>query len=161
MNIRKTMLNDVDEAALLYDMARAFMRKSGNLEQWNSGHPNKEDILRDMGEDCSYVGVDENEEIIAVFFFKKGVDPTYKKIYGGKWKNHGEYAVIHRVAVKYNGRGLADQIYAFCFDKHPNLRIDTHRDNIPMQRSLAKNGFEYCGIIHLANGDERLAYQKI
>ena len=161
MDIRKTTSQDVDEAAKLYDMARAFMRKSGNHQQWNSGHPNKEDILRDMSEGCSYVGVDENQEIIAVFFFKKGDDPTYKNIYEGEWKSVGEYAVIHRVAVKYNGQGLADQIYSFCFDKHQSLRIDTHRDNIPMQRSLAKNGFEYCGIIHLANGDERLAYQKI
>ena len=28
------------------------------------------------------------------------------------------------------------------------------------ERSLVKNGFKYCGIIHLLNGDERLAYQK-
>ena len=26
---------------------------------------------------------------------------------------------------------------------------------------LAKAGFQYCGIIHLLDGDERLAYQKI
>ena len=48
MVIRKTTPSDVAEGAMLYDMARAFMRKSGNLEQWNSGHPNAEDILRDM-----------------------------------------------------------------------------------------------------------------
>jgi hypothetical protein len=30
-----------------------------------------------------------------------------------------------------------------------------------MQKSLAKNGFVRCGIIHLANGDERIAYQRI
>ena len=29
-----------------------------------------------------------------------------------------------------------------------------------MQRVILKNGFTYCGIIHLKNGDERLAYQK-
>jgi hypothetical protein len=30
-----------------------------------------------------------------------------------------------------------------------------------MQRSLEKNGFARCGIIHLASGDERIAYQKV
>jgi hypothetical protein len=30
-----------------------------------------------------------------------------------------------------------------------------------MQGALAKAGFHYCGIIHLLDGDERLAYQKI
>ena len=29
-----------------------------------------------------------------------------------------------------------------------------------MQHNIAKHGFTYCGIIYLANGDERLAYQK-
>ena len=159
MIIRKTTAADVEEAAKIYDMARSFMRQSGNLEQWSSGHPNAEDIIRDIAEGSSYV-CEENGEITAVFFFKKGDDPTYKKIYNGEWKKNGEYAVIHRIAVKYNGRGLADKIYAHCFSLHPNLRIDTHRDNIPMQRSLAKNGFEYCGIIYLESGDERLAYQK-
>ena len=159
MIIRKTTAADVEEAAKIYDMARSFMRQSGNLEQWSSGHPNAEDIIRDIAEGSSYV-CEENGEIIAVFFFKKGDDPTYKKIYNGEWKKVGEYAVIHRIAVKYNGRGLADKIYAHCFSLHPNLRIDTHRDNIPMQRSLAKNGFEYCGIIYLEDGHERLAYQK-
>ena len=30
-----------------------------------------------------------------------------------------------------------------------------------MQVIIEKHGFTYCGIIYLANGDERLAYQKI
>ena len=159
MTIRKTTYADVFEAAKIYDMAREFMRKSGNLEQWSSGHPNAEDIERDIADSSSYVCV-EDDEIVAVFFFKVCEDPTYKKIYEGEWKKDGEYAVIHRVAVKYNGHGLADKIYAHCFALHPNIRIDTHRDNIPMQRSLAKNGFEYCGIIYIDDGSERLAYQK-
>lgn len=37
----------------------------------------------------------------------------------------------------------------------------THRDNKPMQHVVEQNGFKYCGIIHLENGDERLAYQRI
>ena len=30
-----------------------------------------------------------------------------------------------------------------------------------MQHNIMKYGFRYCGIIHLASGDERLAYQKL
>ncbi|HNZ83431.1 MAG TPA: GNAT family N-acetyltransferase, partial [Sedimentibacter sp.] len=48
----------------------------------------------------------------------------------------------------------------WCFEKCRNLKIDTHRDNIPMQNLLNKNGFIRCGIIYLENGDERIAYQK-
>ena len=41
-----------------------------------------------------------------------------------------------------------------------NLKIDTHRDNVVMQNMLKKNGFQSCGIIHVQDGSERLAYQK-
>jgi RimJ/RimL family protein N-acetyltransferase len=52
-------------------------------------------------------------------------------------------------------------ILDYCFTVTDNIRIDTHRDNQIMQHCLAKAGFSYCGIIHLLNGDERLAYQKV
>jgi len=47
-----------------------------------------------------------------------------------------------------------------CQRRYNNIRIDTHRDNAIMQHNIEKHGFTYCGIIYLANGDERLAYQK-
>ena len=108
----------------------------------------------------SYV-CEDNGEVIAAFHFSVGDDPTYKKIYEGEWQNDEPYAVIHRIAVKYHGRGIADFCYGECFRIHPNLRIDTHRDNLPMQRSLGKNGFVRCGVIYLENGEDRVAYQKI
>ena len=40
-------------------------------------------------------------------------------------------------------------------------RQDTHRDNHILQHILKKHGFQYCGIIYLLNGDERLAFQKL
>ena len=42
-----------------------------------------------------------------------------------------------------------------------HIRIDTHEDNVVMQNLLKKLGFKFCGIIHLKNGDKRLAYEKI
>lgn len=159
MIIRKTEMKDLAAAGEIYDKAREYMRMSGNREQWSDGHPNAEDILADIAAGCGYV-CEDGGEIVAVFFFKRGVDPTYDKIYDGKWQNDDPYAVIHRIAVKYHGRGIADFIFSECFKIHPNLKIDTHRDNLPMQRSLSKNGFDYCGIIYLADGSERLAYQK-
>ena len=102
----------------------------------------------------------EDSEIIAVFAFIEGPDITYNKIYDGEWPNDKPYFVIHRIAVSQHRRGVASFVYEECLKKHPVLRIDTHKDNIPMQNSLKKNGFTYCGIIHLLSGDERLAYQK-
>ena len=48
----------------------------------------------------------------------------------------------------------------WAFSEYPNVRIDTHEDNYVMQNMLKKLGYTYCGIIHLENGDPRLAYQK-
>lgn len=47
------------------------------------------------------------------------------------------------------------------FEREPNIRIDTHRNNRIMQHCIDRYGFSYCGIIYLESGDERLAYQLI
>lgn len=159
MQIRKTVSKDLPAISFIYDNARRFMTESGNPNQWNSGKPNVDTAREDMEAGVGYV-LEDKGEILAVFMFSIGEDPTYKKIYGGAWKNDEPYAVIHRIAVKEQGRGLIDYCINECFRICPNLKIDTHRDNIPMQKALAKRGFEYCGIIYLENGDERLAYQK-
>lgn len=160
MIIRKTVESDVSAAAEIYENARKFMRESGNLHQWDSAYPNADTVREDIADGHGYV-CEEDGEVIAVFYFRKGEDPTYLKIYDGAWLKEGEYAVIHRIAVKYHGRGIADYIFSECFKLWPNLRIDTHRDNVPMQRALEKSGFRPCGVIYLASGDERIAFQKI
>lgn len=47
----------------------------------------------------------------------------------------------------------------FALQRYDNIRIDTHRDNLVMQRAVRKEGFRYCGIIYCWSGDDRLAYQ--
>ena len=160
MNIRKTQITDIDAVMDIYASAREFMRASGNPNQWSDSYPSRQIVESDIASDAAYVA-EENGEIIACFFFKVGIDPTYLKIYNGKWIDDGEYAVIHRIAVKYHGRNIIGGIYEYCSSISRSLRIDTHKDNKPMQRSLEKNGFTRCGIIYLASGDERIAYQRI
>ena len=160
MNIRHAQHSDIDEIMTIYASAREFMRAAGNPDQWSNSYPSREIIESDIASESSYVAV-ENGEIVACFFFKVGVDPTYIKIYDGEWLDDGEYGVIHRIAVKYHGRNIIGNIYEYCKYISKSLRIDTHKDNLPMQRSLLKNGFTRCGIIYLASGDERIAYQRI
>ena len=45
--------------------------------------------------------------------------------------------------------------------KQKSLRADTHADNKIMQHLLEKNGFTRCGVIHVADGSPRFAYQKL
>jgi len=161
MNIRTATLEDLDTILQIYADARAYMRQGGNLTQWAGGHPTKAVVEADIRAQELYVCTEESE-ILGVFFFRVGKDPTYHCIYDGAWQNDAPYAVIHRIAVSKSshGKGVAAFCFAYCYSQFQNLKIDTHRDNHPMQRALLKNGFRYCGIIHLLNGDERLAYQK-
>ena len=159
MNIRQATLMDLPIIRTIYDNARAYMRAQGNATQWSGGYPQEGILREDIAQERLYVCV-EADEILAVFFYAFGDDPTYLKIYDGSWLNDQPYGVLHRIAVNAKGRGVAEFCYNYCLSRCKNLKIDTHRDNLPMQKSLAKNGFSYCGIIYLASGDERLAYQK-
>ncbi len=142
----------------IYDSARAYMRAHGNAEQWSGGYPGAEIVSRDIAAGNCYLCVEEGE-ILGVFCYFEGEDPTYRRI-DGAWRNARPYGVIHRIAVAAHRRGVASFCFAHCYARCHNLKIDTHRDNHPMQRSLEKNGFVYCGIIYLESGDERMAYQK-
>ena len=44
---------------------------------------------------------------------------------------------------------------------YSSIKIDTHKENFVMRGLLEKNGFEYCGIILLEDGAERVAYEKL
>ena len=161
MKIRKCTAEDLSRALEIYAEAREFMRSAGNENQWSGGYPDEATVRRDITSGSLY-GVEHNGELIAVFYFQIDADPTYAKIYGGSWKNDAPYGVIHRIAVakSSHGMGVSGICFDYCYEKCHNLKIDTHKDNIPMQRALLRSGFEYCGIIYLESGDERLAYQK-
>lgn len=159
MILRKATDIDVEAADKIYKEAKVYMKDSGNPTQWHSDYPSGKDVREGIKSGTSYV-CEDGGEVVATLHFSVGDDPTYAKIYDGNWLDSESYAVIHRIAVKYHGRGIADFCYRECFKLYPNLRIDTHKDNIPMQKSLMKNGFVKCGIIYLENGEERVAFQK-
>ena len=159
MEIRQARLEELSQIMEIYDNARAFMRASGNPTQWSGGYPSEALIRNDIASDKLYV-CEDTDGLAGVFYFAIEDDPTYRKIYGGAWRNDEPYAVIHRIAVAKQGRGVVSRCFDFAFSKYPNLKIDTHKDNIPMQKALAKNGFLPCGTIYLESGDARIAYQR-
>ena len=161
MEIRLAEKHELCEILSIYDSARIFMKESGNPNQWAGKYPDEETVTRDIEQKKLHVCT-EDGEIFAVFFYDEGEDPTYKVIYDGEWLNDRPYGVVHRIAVsdKARGKGVAKVCFDYAYSKCGNVKIDTHRDNIPTQKSLVKNGFTCCGIIYLANGDERVAYQR-
>jgi len=160
MFIRLTKPEELDEVMEIYARARDFMRQQGNPTQWGSTEPKRERVALDIEEGHSFVCC-EGEELLGVFSFEADADdPTYHEIWDGSWPESESYGVLHRIAVGTPGQGVAGFCLDWCYQQCGNVRIDTHRNNIPMQNALKKYGYKYCGIIYLEDGDERLAFQK-
>lgn len=161
-SIRKVSLPEDSERLMeVFAAAKGIMAADGNVTQWTEGYPSMDIVKSDIEKDGGFV-VEDDGKIVAYFAFLPSPEPTYDRIYDGKWLNDSEpYHVIHRIASFPEAHGIFQSIMEFCFARERNIRIDTHRDNKIMQHNIEKHGFKYCGIIYLANGDERLAYQKM
>ena len=145
----------------IYRQAREIMVSCGDVNQWKPGHPSREMIAADIEKGQSYA-IEENGIIVGAFAFIRGKDPTYAVIEGGGWIDDVlPYATIHRVGSLKNSSGVARTCFDWCWQQCHNLRIDTHEDNVIMLHCIRKANFRFCGIIHLLNGDPRMAFQKI
>lgn len=161
MHIRHSREEDIPRMQEVLSEARQIMRSNGNLHQWTGGYPSDEALRDDIRRGVSYL-VEQDGVIIGTFAFIPGVEPTYLDIYEGSWKDDvSPYATIHRLGSTKDSHGVAQCCFQWAWGQVRNLRVDTHKDNTIMQHCIEKAGFEYCGIIYLENGNERLAYQKI
>lgn len=167
MNIRKSEKNDLLGIMELIHQAQRYF-KSQNIDQWQDGYPNEEAILNDIQKRSSYVLVDE-DQIVGTMYYAIEPDKNYAIIDGQWLTNDQPYAVIHRIVVdeNYKGKSLAKQLFNYVIDDCQakdvqSIRIDTHHDNLSMQRFLKKNGFEACGDIRLLDSQAlRIAFEKL
>lgn len=157
ITFRKATVADLSEVEKIYEGARAFMRRTGNPTQWAGGYPDRATILSDIEKGQLYLAVGDGIE--SVFAYIPGDDPTYSYI-EGEWPDSLPYSAVHRVASAGKRRGMIKLIMDYCFETSDRIRIDTHEDNLVMQKALESYGFTRCGIIYLENGDPRIAYQK-
>jgi len=166
MQIRKAIPSDADSIMHIFRQAQASLQRQG-VNQWQNGYPNPEIVDRDIASGNSLVCI-MNSLVCASFVLSFDYEDTYDSIYEGHWLSTGQYAVLHRLAIgdAYKGQGVgtamiahAEQICLSC-GIH-SIKVDTHRDNMPMQNLLCRNRFLYCGIIYLADGQERLAFEKL
>lgn len=163
MLIRHAVEDDFHRMMEIYAYARKFMGEHGNPNQWGpTNWPPEALIHQDIADQCSYV-CEENGRVIGVFFYTRGkdIEPTYRLIEDGTWRDNEDYGVVHRIA----GDGSRKGIGAFCinwaYEQCGRLRMDTHADNIVMQNLLTKLGFEKRGIIHVVEDNyPRFAYEK-
>lgn len=159
LTIRPATGADLPALAEIYRKARAFMAAHGNPTQWGATNPPPETLRQDIAQGQLFV-LCQGDIPHAAFALVPGNDPTYAVI-DGAWLSDAPYATIHRLGSDGACHGVFAAAVAWAAARQPHLRIDTHADNHIMQTLIARAGFCYCGIIHVADGSPRLAYERL
>lgn len=157
--VRTAIMADLPRILEIYAYARQFMAETGNPNQWGKTNPPRETLEQDIHQGLLHA-VEENGNIHGVFFFSMEEDPTYSVIYDGQWESDAPYGTIHRIASDGSG-GIFTAALNWCLAQSTHLRIDTHHDNRVMQHVVEKHGFTRRGIIYIADGTPRIAYERL
>ena len=158
--------DDLEQILAVTESGRQYLQTQG-LPQWQDGYaPAGPDIARDIQAGYGYV-LTLNGTVCGYACLIPGPDGSPEPSEGAWDLRYDQYAAIHRVAIGASGRGrglggkLLQEMLAVGRAKGvQDLRIDTHRGNVIMQKVILGAGFHYIGILDLPipNG-ERLAYQ--
>ena len=158
---RGAVRGDLPQILKIYAHARAVMKASGNPTQWGDNFPPQELLEEDIDSNRLFLYV-VNGQIEAVFAFILGADPTYAAIEDGQWLDDTlPYGTIHRIGSDGTHRGVLHQCVEWAARRIAHLRVDTHADNQVMRRCILREGFTYCGVIHVADGTPRVAFERI
>lgn len=154
---------DSETVLSLVRVGREKLKRDG-VDQWQGKEPTEETIVEDILKGHTFI-FKYDEDIVATAVLIKGEDPTYSTI-DGAWQTSGDYVTIHRsvVSEKYVGKGMGRRmmhrikLYAATVNVG-SIRVDTHEDNKAMRALIEGSGFTYCGIITVADGTKRVAYE--
>lgn len=157
--IRHATTCDIPVMQAMYAHSKQVMRTNGNMTQWAGNYPDVAQIRQDMERGASFI-IEEAGQAIGTFAFIIGEDPTYARIEAGSWPDNTPlYGTLHRIACAPGVHHIVSDCIRYGFRHISCLRIDTHADNHIMQHIVEKAGFQYCGIIYVADGTPRKAYQ--
>lgn len=164
MEKRAATIEDLETIMYLIEQAKDYLKSKG-IDQWQDGYPDVDIIREDIQDGNGYVLIHCNEVIGYICISFDG-EERYDTI-DGQWKSIQPYAVVHRMAIDNNhkGRGLTSFILKYveelCHERGvKSIKIDTDDDNTTMKHILAKNKYEYCGIISFDNSD-KIAFEKL
>ena len=158
--IRKAEYTDIRRALDIYDSARRFMRSRGNAVQWVNGYPSEELLRADVAAGQLYV-MEDAGGVYAVFAFIIGDDPTYQVI-DGAWLDDGTpYGTLHRLGSDGTHSGVLSFAVYYASRRILHFLATTHAANLDMRSSMQRAGFVYTGVITVADGTPRRAYERV
>ncbi|MBR3295136.1 MAG: GNAT family N-acetyltransferase [Clostridia bacterium] len=164
MQFEKATADDLEDICSIIKDAAGYLKLQG-VDQWQSDYPSKEKISEDIRSSHGYV-LRDGGEVVGYSALIRGEDPAYPGIEGGWITDSHDYLTVHRVALSshYRGRGYGNILFSY-YKGHAlsegltSIRIDTHKDNLIMQKLILHNGFRYCGIVTVSDGTKRNAYE--
>lgn len=165
LTVRTSIEEDMSQLTSMLEDAIALLAMN-NIDQWQNGSISSEILLNAILKDQAFVWEQTDSGLIAGFCVLEEYDETYENLAEGEWTVNGSYFAIHRFMVSQQMRGGKVTGEMFMDIKKmakingiASLRIDTHPDNVMMQKVLARNGFEHTGLIYLPSGSSRLTYE--
>lgn len=91
MDFRKAQESDIDRIMEIISEAQSYFKQNG-IDQWQNNYPNHSTIKNDVVNQNSYV-LRKDRKVVATATIIFDGEPTYKKIYNGKWlTSHSNYA---------------------------------------------------------------------
>ncbi len=167
MKVRLATKDDLGNVMACVKRLKKEYFEVNNIPQWQGEYPSKEIFSADLEAKRLFV-MYMGECLIGFASVGFEPEPTYSKIEGGEWACDGKYAVVHRFGINpdWHGMGMGPALMGLadklCEARNvPAIRADTHEQNGAMIHLLEKCGFEKRGVIHLENGDPRIAFEKI
>ncbi|WP_283679979.1 GNAT family N-acetyltransferase [Lentilactobacillus sp. Marseille-Q4993] len=170
--LRQANNNDLPEIKKIIADAKGFLKDQG-IDQWQDGYPTEEDLEKDLKFGITYVLIIDGK-IAATAALHQGLDINYLNIHDGDWVNGVEarYTAIHRIAMSsgFRGQHLSEKMMTGLITissvlGYKDIRIDTHPDNLGMQKVIKQNGFEKRGVIYMeekpGKQTPRFAYQLL
>lgn len=150
---------ELDELVVLAKAVKKAMLSEG-LQQWIGDYPNYDVFLKDYEKHGLY-GYYLDDRLIAAIAILPENDLAYQEV---KWDSD-KALVIHRIMVNplFQKMGIAKKLFDYAIGMVKDLdyqaiKIDTHPDNIKMQKLVESYSFVYRGYLSSIN---RLAYELV
>lgn len=157
--IRLAINEEIQAISELAKIVRTDMWNNG-LEQWTGNYPAYENFYKDYLEKGLYVLLKDDQIIGSVSIFVEN-EPAYLEV---SWEKE-RALVVHRIIVDplEQGKGFGKELIEYAIsmakkDGFESVKIDTHPDNLKMQKLLKSMNFSYRGYLSSIN---RLAFEKV
>ncbi|MDR1793975.1 MAG: GNAT family N-acetyltransferase [Erysipelotrichaceae bacterium] len=164
MKVEPGTKEDLPAILELVQSARAELKQL-SIPQWQDSYPGKEDFLKDIDEGSLYV-LKKAGEVIGVAALVIGVEEAYEHPLKGGFTVSKPYATIHRITVKnqqrHNGSAVyfGEKLIEIAKEKDAKgICVDTHADNVRMQKYVRKLGFVKVAVVMVTDGGLRDGFE--